>query len=333
MGDFLHMRAPTPHVETYRAAGAAWRMSTNSKPILRAAGESFQTISDSHLPADLALRLWVDPRSQSRPPWPKPYVRGLEHLVYAGFSGGNSLIADLHRGRVTGRFSAEFAADTQYWNRIVFPMLLSITAASLGITEVHCACVAKDGYGLLLAGPTRSGKSTLSMALTQSGYGFLADDRTFCSLRDRTLSAYGFLTDLKLRNDSISWFPDAKPLNLNIDHPNQSEFRLRPESLGLLRARQCEPRLLIFLKRHGSTRCRLVPLAKEEAANRLEADLMVESPEALLAQRKVISLVAALPCFVLHYGGTPQAIAKQLASYIRDAIKTRTAPESTGRSE
>jgi hypothetical protein len=329
MGDFLHMRASTPHVETYRAAGAAWRLSTNSKQIMEAAEESFEAIPDSHLPIDLALRLWVDPQSQSRPPWPKPYVRGLEHLVYAGFSQGNSLVVDLRRRRVNGRLCAEFAADTQYWNRVVFPMLLSITAAASGVTELHCACVAKDGHGLLLAGPTRSGKSTLSMALAQSGFGFLADDRTFCSSRDRTLSAYGLLTDLKLRKDAIFWFPEAKVEN--IGDPNHSEFRVQPESLGLFRVRQCEPRLLIFLERHEATRCRLVPLAKEEAANRLEADLMVESPEALLAQRKLISLIAELPCFVLHYGGGPQLIAKQLAFCLDDAIKTRTAAEISGR--
>jgi len=249
--------------------------------------------------------------------------------VYAGFSQGNSLLVDLRRRRVTGRLSAEFAADTQYWNRIVFPMLVSITAASLGIVEMHCACVARDGHGLLLAGPTGSGKSTLSMALSQSGFGFLADDRTFCSLRDRTLSAYGLLTDLKLRKDSIVWFPEARLENGS--HPNHSEFRVSPESLGLFRVRQCEPRLLIFLERHGPTRCRLAPLKKEEAANRLEAGLMVESSEVTLVQRRLIALVTELPCFVLQYGGTPQAIAKHLASCLGDAVTTQTGPKITGR--
>ena len=329
MGDFLHIQAHTPYVEAYRAAGAAWRLSTNSRPILKAAAQSFQAISDSHLTADLALRLWVDPQSQSCPPWPKPYVRGLEHLVYAGFSQDSSLVIDLRTRRVAGRLSVEFAADTQYWNRVVFPMLLSITAASLGITELHCACVAKDGHGLLLAGPTRSGKSTLSMALAQSGFGFLADDRTFCSSRDRTVSAYGSLTDLKLRNDSTSWFPQARLEN--VGHSNHSEIRVQPESVGLLRIRQCEPRLLIFLERHEATRCCFVPLAKEEAANRLQADLMVESSEVLHAQRHLISLVTELPSFVLHYAGTPQAIAKELASCLDHAVNTRTAAGIAGR--
>jgi hypothetical protein len=63
----------------------------------------------------------------------------------------------------------------------------------------------------------------------------------------------------------------------------------------------------------------------------LEADLMVESPEALLAQRKLISLIAELPCFVLHYGGGPHVTAKQLAFCLDDAIKTRTAAEISGR--
>lgn len=314
------MQAATPQVETFGAAGAAWRLSTNSESVLKAAAESFPAASQSHLPADLVLRLWVDPQSQCRPPWPKPYVRGHEHLVYAGFAQGSSLVVDLRRRRVMGRFSPEFAADTQYWSRVVFPMLLSITAASLGITEVHCACVANDGHGLLLAGPTRSGKSTLSMALAQLGFGFLADDRTFCSSRDGILSAYGLLTDLKLRKESIAWFPEVKLPSLS--DSNHSEFRVQPESLGLFRVWRCEPRLLVFLERHGVARCRLVALAKEEAANRLESDLMVELPEALLVQRKLIGLIAELPCFLLQYGGSPKAMAKQLASCLNDTIKT-----------
>lgn len=325
MGDFLHRHDPTPHVETYGAAGTVWRLSTNSELILEAARESFERISDPCVPADLNLRLWVDPVSQLSPPWPKPYVRGLEHLVYAGFAQGSSLVADLLRRRVTGRLSTAFAADKQYWTRVVFPMLLSVTAVSLGMVEIHCACVTKGSHGLLLGGPTCSGKSTLSMALAQSGLGFLSDDRTFCSLRDHTLSAYGLLTDLKLRKDSIAWFPDAKLESR--PGSGHSEFRVDPESAGLFRVRQCIPRLLIFLERDGAARCRLVPLAREEAANRLETDLMVETPEALLMQRKLISLVAELPCFVLHYGGSPQAIAKQLAFSLEDAIKTRTAVE------
>src|SRR5215469_10360910 len=179
--DFLHQSAPTPLRKHFDTAGAVFSFSTNCEQMLEAARASF-VIVEQPGPVDFSVRFWTDDALLSRPPWPNPYVRGLGHLVFAGFDGASSMLVDLQSRRVIGRFSAAMAADTAHWRMVIFPVLLSIVAGAVGLVELHASCVARDQQGLLLLGPSRSGKSTLAMALTQAGFGLLSDDRTFCSL-------------------------------------------------------------------------------------------------------------------------------------------------------
>lgn len=54
---------------------------------------------------------------------------------------------------------------------------------------LHASCVAVDGRGVLVTGPSGSGKSSLSLALMAYGARLVADDRVTLSLRDGALWA------------------------------------------------------------------------------------------------------------------------------------------------
>jgi hypothetical protein len=312
-GDFLCQDAATPLYELYTIGGAICSFSTNWEPLLEAARESFLPVEAPTAPVDISVRFWVDHTDSTPLPWPKPYVRGLNHLVFAGFDSGSSMLADLRARRVIGRFSAGAANDRVFWRMVVFPVLLTITGASLGIVELHCSCVARQQNGLLLIGPGRSGKSTLAVALAQAGFGFLSDDRTFCSWRKGKLLAWGLATTLKLRSDAGKHFRELKDEKL-ADLPNgERGFRLEPEfELGLERVRNCEPRLLVFLERSENPGFCLSNLSSREAAARLEEDLMTELPDVAAMQMEVIGKLTELPCCLLQYGGRPQDVAKEL---------------------
>jgi hypothetical protein len=315
-GDFLCQDAATPLCEFYAAAGAVCSLSTNCETLLEAARESFLPIEDPPGSVDFAVRFWVDYSTSAPPAWPKPYVRGLNHLVFAGFDSASSILADLRARRVIGRFSAAIGDDRSYWKAVVFPVLLTIAGASVGIVELHCSCVAKQKSGLLLVGAGRSGKSTLAVALAQQGFGFLSDDRTFCSSQKGKLSAWGLGTTLKLRSDAGNHFSELKDKSA-IELPNgERGFRFEPElALGLERVRRCEPRLLVFLERRENPEFRLTDLSPEEAKARLEADLMAELPDGAAGQMQVIDKLVELPCCLLQYGGRPQMIAEKLGAH------------------
>lgn len=315
-GDFLCQDAATPLCEFYTAAGAVCRLCTNCEPLLEAARESFLPIEDPPRSVDFSVRFWVDYANLTPQPWPRPRVRGLNHLVFAGFDSGSSMLADLPSRHVIGRFSAPIGNDRSYWKTVVLPMLLTITGASVGIVELHCSSVAKQRNGLLLVGAGRSGKSTLAVALAQEGFGFLSDDRTFCSWKTGKLSAWGLATTLKLRSDAGKHFRELQAKQPKYLPNGERGFRLEPElALGLERVRCCEPRLLVFLERSEVSGFCLTELSSEEARARLEEGLMAELPDAAAAQMQVIGMLAELPCCLLQYGGPPQVVAKKLAQH------------------
>jgi hypothetical protein len=322
--DFLCKDAETPLCEHYNAAGALCSFATNSEALLEAARETFLPIETPRVPVDFSVRFWVDHSNSAQPPWPKPYVRGLDHLVFAGFDTGSSMLADLRTRRVIGRFSEAIAADRGYWKTVILPMLLSILGGSVGITELHCACVAKNEDGVLLAGPSGAGKSTLAVALSQSGFGFLSDDRTFCSQDDGRVLAWGLPTRLKLRREAGTWFRELQEQEPTDAQKGELVYWLNPEHiLGVRRVRCCQAKAVIFLERLEAPGFCITQLSSTDAMSRLDRDLMAESPEAVAKQSTTIARLTDIPCWLLRYGGKPLTIARKIESHLEKSGLTR----------
>lgn len=319
--DFLHTSAATPLTQHFSAAGAACSLSTNCDLVLRAAHESFPPLLGPSSHPDFSLRFWVDDDAASgEPPWQKPYVRGLGRLVFAGFDAQSSMLADLRARRVIGRFSAGMARDSRYWKMVVFPMLMSILSGSLGLVELHASCIAKDHQCLLLLGPSCSGKSTLAMAFTEAGFRFVADDRTFCSAKTG-LQAYGLPKPLKLRREAAPWFEDFRDRE-PIDVQNgESVFYFDPNrnsGPGTLAA--CKPVALIFLERQQAPSFRMTLIGQSEARSHIEKDLLADDPAAAEKQAEIVDQLLTLPRLRLKYGGTPQAVARQIGEELASRL-------------
>ena len=311
--DFLHKHVETPLYQHYDAGGALCALSTNCEQVIEAARGSFLPIDTPSRPVDFRVRLWVDDADPAPAPWPTPYVRGVGNAVFIGFDSHSSLLADLGTRRVSGRFSAAMAGDTAHWRAVIFPMLLSIMAGSVGLVELHASCVARDRQGLVLIGPSRSGKSTLAMALTEAGFRLLSDDRVFCSFKQGKLRAYGLPRPLKLRRDASSWFAELRDREPNAIQSGERVFYCEPDG----RCEQqsipaCEPQSLLFLDRQQSSGFSLSKMDRSEVRRRIERDLLAEAPDAVEKQDETLHNLMTLPSWQLHYGGNPHVIAEQI---------------------
>jgi len=228
---------------------------------------------------------------------------------------------DLRTRRAIGRFSPAMGSDIAFWKTVILPILLSVMGASVGITELHCACVVRDASGFLLAGRSGSGKSTLALALAQAGFAFLSDDRTYLSNCEGRLFAWGLPTLLKLRPDAMVWFPEIADLAIPFAWNKERAFQIDPSlQLGLERAQRCEPRGLIFLERLEHPAFDLNVLPRSEAAARLEEDLIAEAPEAVEKQLGMIATLVELPCWRLAHGGPPGVVAQELGRRWRTGL-------------
>lgn len=317
-GDFLRRGARTPFLENYLMAGVPGSISTNSESILAAARGCFCPVGSAAWEPRLHLRFWVDPKGSSRPPWPKPFFRGLDHLIFAGFDSQNSVLIDLRSCRAIGRFSPAMGDHLVSWKTVIFPVLISILGATVGITELHCGCVARKGSGLLLVGRSGSGKSTLALALAQAGFTYLTDDRTYLSTWEGRIAAWGLPTLLKLRLDAAEWFRELEDLRRASAMNGDRALWIDPmRDLGVQRIQRCEPIGLVFLKRRESPTVDLITMSPDHAARQLEADLMVEEPDTAEGQRGMIENLVKLPCWRLEFGGSPQAVARFLESRLQ----------------
>jgi hypothetical protein len=315
--DFLHKNAQTPLSDYYMAAGAVCRLATNSEDVLAAARDTLLPVNLPPASPDLCIRLWVDHSDRARPPWPKPFVRGLDHLVFAGFDFGSSLLASLQTRHVIGRFSPAMASDARYWRTVIFPMMMTIVSASIGVAELHCACVARDQRGVLLVGPSGSGKSTLALALSKIGFGLLSDDRTFCFVKSGDVRSWGLLTRVKLRPESAVWFQELESERPTTCHGGEPALWLDPEDrFNLKRVRFCEPRCLIFLERLQLRQFRMTRMSSTEALRRLNDDSIAESPDAAATRSNTIARLVESPVWLLRYGGEPHAVAKNILEHI-----------------
>ena len=320
MPDLLRKHAEAPYNACYLLGGIFCRISTNCDSVLKAADESLLPLDPRDSARAFRLRVWVDSSAHTAPPWPNVYCRGLGHLVFVGFDSESALLVALSERRAIGRFSSELANDRTHWKSIIFPVLLSIIAASLEVVELHSACVTRPEGGLLLAGDSGSGKSTLAFALTQSGFAFLSDDRTYLSQNNGRLQAWGLPTSLKLRPDAADLFPQLNTCELAAPLAGERAFYIDPERhFGLTRSLQCEPRWLVFLERDPSSEVRFSEVPKAEAKARLKKDLMLEGPEATECQLRMLDAVTRGKCWLLRYGGDPLSVARALTRFCLEA--------------
>jgi hypothetical protein len=317
--DLLREAPPTPLGERFSAAGVTLAIATNSECILEAARKTFELQAGPNLPAQMVMRLWVDAAARASPPWPPPHFRGLDHLVFAAFDFENAFLVDLGRRRVIGTFSPAMAADLTYWNRVIFPALFGIVSPALGITALHCACIARNGNALLLAGTSGSGKSTLSLALAQNGFDFLSDDWTYFSRQGSDLLAWNSMSRLKLLPDARAHFAELAALEPVVSVNGELAYEVDPaEVFGVHRSEHARPRWVLFLDRQENPEFTLVEVTSTEAAMRLGEDL--EDLPAILCDARVflqetVKNLANRRCWELRYGGNPHAIAQALSRF------------------
>ena len=278
--------------------------------------ETFDEV-DGQQPAHLQLQFHVDHGVTNAPLWAKPHFRALDHLYYATYGPCDSILVDQSRRRVVGSFSPATARDLRFWTQTILPTLLGIASASIGVTPVHCACVAKDGSGLLVGGESGAGKSTSAVSLSRQGFSYLSDDCTYLSRAGGQIQAWGLPTPVKLLPDAVNHFPQLVSHEPVLSLNGEWALSVDPtEIFNVERCLSCTPRWLVFLERTGRSHAAMKPLTSSQAASRLVADLET-MPQLIFDQYEyqleTINLLVDRECWVVQHGLKPELLAPVLA--------------------
>ncbi len=248
------------------------------------------------------------------------HFRGLGHIVVATFGEPNVFVFDLLRGEISATVSEEIARAPAFWNNTFFPIAIGVLGPTVGIVPVHAACLASGDKGLLVAGPSGVGKSTLAVALAQTGLSYVSDDWTYIGHDRHGLSAHGVGAPAKLLPDAIRHFPGLARFELSVALDGELAYQLpASEAFAAASVRSCVPQWFVFLERTSRPGCEITPIRTGRTYCYVDSSVEPLPAELSVAQQtrsRIISQIALLPSWKLCYGGAPQVAAQELARFV-----------------
>jgi len=307
-----------PFQARFLVAGSVWFIATNAPEILAAASDTFLPADDGS-PIDLKISCLVDVELRAEKPWPQPHFRGLDQFVYAAFGTGGTMLIDLHQRHVISTFSPAMAQDSSYWKRVILPILLGVTSAYLGVTPLHCACLVRDGQGLILAGAAGAGKSTLAVTLALNNFAFLSDEWTYFTQLGSRAQAWGLPTPVKLLPDAIKYFPQLAESEIAPSLNGEVAYEVDPVAVfGVDRSLLCEPKWLVFVERTGGARSFFRPIRSEDAFRRFAEELEELPADISNMREQQLETIRALvnrECWVLQHSLQPDLLGEKLSEF------------------
>ena len=199
----------------------------------------------------------------------------------------------------------------------MFGVPTSICTLERGDVSIHASAVEVAGRAVLLAGPSRYGKTTLASALAQAGHRLLAEDSSRCSAGEPPVVMPGPAV-LRLREDVVE-LVDLKATRVGLGGDGRVglilDERDRGDGIGV-------PLRAILFLRSGSGPARLEPVRTTEAIRDILA-LTFQLPDPAsraAAFSRVADLAAQVETFDLrrriesHATGEVVRLIEQLAA-------------------
>jgi hypothetical protein len=162
---------------------------------------------------------------------------------------------------------------------------------------VHAAALAPDDRALLLAGPGRAGKTTLSLAGLSAGWRFIGDDYVLVDCRAEAPAVAPVFTTARLRDDMVARFPNLAGARTAISHDfDERRHELSLRGIPQLRGGPASLARLLFLERSGRPAPDCAPIRRSKVLAAMAANTFVATPGGKEPRlRKLARLLAAIP--------------------------------------
>ncbi len=179
------------------------------------------------------------------------------------------------------------------------------------VVPVHAACVARNGSGVLLSGPSEAGKSTLAFGCARAGWTYVGDDATWllagADAADRM--AIGRSHVVRFREDAPRVFPELADYvarerpngKISIEVPLADFPQIRT-------ARRCPVACVVFLDRRPGAAPAIWKIPPEEMMERLLADMPSYEEDVNAMYARTVGRLAEVPSYGIRYGSLGDAI-------------------------
>jgi hypothetical protein len=315
-----------PYSVSYVLCGAGIRLIGDASDPLAAAAWTIEALFPVRFAHVLPLPTFqIGIHSQ-----PEPDVDGETVMAVPGFlavrtgtgyhlrSGTSWLAVNIREGFASGSLSSCFLTAPLEDRRGLFLMAFLLLFAGSGRYALHASAVAIGGHGVLLAGASGSGKTTVACALIRAGWDYLSDDAILldqCSgvTRVSALSGPFHLTPNALRH-----FPELLVGAFTPPSGGKQLIDMSTAWPGRF-IREVEPTAILFPEITRAESSRLIPLRPTEVCLGLLATGagLLADRESMAGQTAIIAeLSRSTPGYRLLHGADAHRFPETLADLI-----------------
>jgi hypothetical protein len=227
-----------------------------------------------------------------------------EDRLYASYGEGARALCDIANGVVQISIGPPEAEHLWLATHPTFVVPLFEMLKRRGYFNIHAAAVSIGGRGLLFAGHTTAGKSTLAVALCRTGVGFVSDDYVFLTERHDGLKVLGFPEELDLLDGTIRLFPELRGVLDVAKRPGWSKRQIRVEEhWDVPQISECVPAVLMFPAVADTAVSTIEPIGVQEAIAELVPNVQCTQPASAQAHLDLLgALVRQCACYRLRTG-------------------------------
>jgi hypothetical protein len=299
--DPLEAFTPLPFEKTVFPYGFPARIRSNSAEIIQAADVCWSPYSHHFREPPIELRFLVSDQHSHRR-LPIPVFRAQANLLSLIADANNFGCCDLASGLGFAVLTPAAVAQKDYLRYHFLESMAYSLLDTRHLAMVHAACIGRGGQGVLLAGESGAGKSSLAYACTHRGWTYVSDDASSMVLRSEARTVVGNPRTFRFRPTAKSLFPELQGrLKFRNGKPT---LEVRTERLPHVKtAYQYTVEHVVFLKRRQvhSRSAQLTPISRTDCLQRLFNDPWPLELPVRSERMAAIERLACAPAFELNY--------------------------------
>jgi hypothetical protein len=305
--DVLLCEMDLPLRRTFYPLGFAVEIVTNHPDVLEAANDSFGHRRLRHSGPSLEVRVGISKGAGPGCP-PEPTRREYNHLYSLVADTENQALLDLKTHTSFVWLNTSALKNRLYFRYNFLEKVVYLLLGSSVVTDIHAACVNKNGKGILLCGDSGAGKSTLAYACARAGWTYISDDTSYLINGSDPLRVIGHSHRMRFRPTAQALFPELADRKLTPRMEGKASIEVSVSEFGqIVTAIETNVNAVVYLNRQLSGPGRLVRLPEGTATKRMRKELY-SAGEIRAKHEKLLEMFSGIPTFALHYREFDQAI-------------------------
>jgi hypothetical protein len=297
-----------PHRGTFYPLGYPVEIITNDTAVLEAAEESFGHGRFSRNSITLQIRVGVSEEGSSECP-PVPTRREYNHLYSLVADVNNQTLLDL-RSLTNFTWVTKTAVNNRLYLRYNFleKAVYLLLGASV-VTDLHAACVSKNGRGTLLVGDSGAGKSTLAYACARAGWTYTSDDTSYLINDSSVPRVIGHSHRARFRPSAKALFPELQCFAPTPRIEGKPSIEVPTSALPIAKtATEATVDHIVYLNRVPVAEGRLISLPAGTATQRA-CKALYSAGEIRAKHENILQILSDIPTYELQYSDLKHGIA------------------------